>query len=168
MAFDLDALAGKADGLEEDATIESADFIIGDAEAGVESDGEIAEQSPRSATAPEGESSEAQDQELTNPTESQGKSLAALQRNREKKRKRRERQKDAGEEVARRRVHFLARATLVKSEEYGVDGARHAKSGYVGVVDRGREFTFLAGPGGRRLRQLLRHQYELLEFDKLP
>lgn len=142
------------------------DFIIGDAAAGAESDGEVAEPSPQGTTPPQVESSEVQ--ELTDPGEGQGKSLAALQRNRDKKRKRREKQEATGEEVAKRRVHFLARATLVKSEDYGVEGSRRSKSGYVGVVDRGQEFTLLAGPGQRRLRRLLQHQYELLEFDKLP
>lgn len=106
----------------------------------------MAEPSPQGTTPPQVDSLEVQ--ELTDTGEGQGKSLAALQRNRDKKRKRQEKQEATGE-VAKRRVHFLARATLVKSEDYGVEDSWRSKSRYIGVVDWGREFTLLAGPGQR-------------------
>lgn len=98
----------------------------------------------------------------------QDEDTSARRRNRDKKRKRRERDNPDGEDAAKRRIHFLARATLLKSEDYVVRNGRRAKSGYIGIVDRGLDFAFLDGPAARRIKCLLRHQYELLEFDKLP
>lgn len=164
-AFDLDALNNRDVAPEEDVTIEPEDFIIGEVEAGAESEDETQERPPGTIPSTQNPVPE----ELTDgSSENDAKSPAALQRNRDKKRKRRERQDPTGEEAARRRVLFLARATLLKSKAYGVQSGRHSKSGYVGIVDRGLDFAFLAGPATRRIRRLLQHGYELLEFDKLP
>lgn len=162
-AFDLDALNNRDVGSEEDVTIEFDDFIIGEEEAGAEREDE-SEETPLGIVLP---TQSPVPEELTDSGKNDSKSLAALQRNRNKKHKRRERQDPTAEEAVRRRVLFLARATLLKSNAYGVQSGRHSESGYVGVVDRGLDFAFLAGPATRRVRRLLRHGYELLEFDKL-
>ncbi|KAG8937820.1 hypothetical protein FRC04_009993, partial [Tulasnella sp. 424] len=86
-AFDLDALNNRDVGSEEDVTIESEDFIVCEVEAGAEREDKSEDESketplgivlPTQSPVPE---------ELTDGGE---RSLAALQRNRNKKRKRRD------------------------------------------------------------------------------
>ncbi|KIO18606.1 hypothetical protein M407DRAFT_11793 [Tulasnella calospora MUT 4182] len=158
--FDLATLCVGSSDWQEEVTIEPCGFIAG---GEVDLDVESSERLELARDQPT--------QDVDCMGSGKAKELAesaARLRNRDKKRKRREQEDLNSEQAAKQRLHFLTRATLVKSEDYAVKSGLHAKSGYVGIVDRGLDFAFLDGPAGRRIRCLLRHQYEMLEFDKLP
>ncbi|KAG8901316.1 hypothetical protein FRC00_007903 [Tulasnella sp. 408] len=158
--FDISTLYDPNLDADIDVTVESSGFVVGD-----ETDTEGASSGTPSAFPVD--SLPVDTPAATLQDRANVENTSAQRRNRDKKRKRREQDADR-EPAARRRIHFLARATLLKSEDYVVRNGRRAKSGYVGIVDRGLDFTFLDGPAARRIRCLLQHQYELLEFDKLP
>ncbi|KAG8933831.1 hypothetical protein FRC01_006876 [Tulasnella sp. 417] len=83
-----------------------------------------------------------------------------------KKRKRRDKINNDDEEVRTRRVHFLADSKPQHSEAFQLQFSRHAKSGYVGVADRGLDYGFLTGSSSKRLTCLLVQGYDLVELER--
>ncbi|KAG9016016.1 hypothetical protein FRB90_003839 [Tulasnella sp. 427] len=159
--FDVESLPHAELCDEGDAVIEPADFYV--AAPGAEANSTTGSAAFVSDDAVQTPFAEPGDPETT----PRGRTEAQRQRNRAKKKKRRERETADELTTPHRRMHHLGRATVVQSRQYELQTGRHALSGYVGVVDRGLDYVFLAGAGSERIKTLLRHQYEFVELDKL-